>query len=485
MPNPIRGTEIIPQLPQGHATGVAGDKTYLSGRSYNNLKTVSALTALAFEVARRVDGIIKNQPRDGRLVIDEMVTMEKPDYKATLFGDEQAEQPVLWKALELPAVAAAQAPVVEALPALAGLVRLETQVPNQLDLMRSVPIEKLSADLRRLATRIQLVLNADNQATTIALSDINAVISDPQRFLPEEQALFQRTKAEIESLIRREPSAMRAKLIVPEPGDVLRALPHQGQVGFTLCTRTVIHDDTPMSQNGYGQRVASGLPNGAVDRSQHFAVTVPTGCQAIIMNLQGDGEVLLDAGTRELHLEAGTHRVELWKNGQRLESSEVILPPLASMESVNLQTMLGVPMETAGGKALVRVDATVGSNPRQNVLRGEYVLDSQVGARQRHALGDWCTFNAALPTGVYRLPNRNETVHVYSSRLVAVFSGGVEVFLRPGTNDYASHRTGNGTYDRDIYGARGLPNGDPNQAALQIWMSGNHIGQISIADRLA
>ena len=74
--------------------------TYLTARTIDALARVGALDPEMTTVVTRADGIIANQPADGRFSIEELLQLEAPGFIATLYPGERGELPAVWSLLE-------------------------------------------------------------------------------------------------------------------------------------------------------------------------------------------------------------------------------------------------------------------------------------------------------------------------------------------------------------------------------------------------
>ncbi len=447
--------------------------TYFDGRRLDHLEAVGGLSPDARAVADRVDGIIDSLPVDGRDQIDEMLRMEQPSYIATLFPNEKVLLPTLWKSLELDAVTPATAGSYTTLAPLDSLVRLDTTVGG-LDLTQPIDIARLPADVQTIAQRIQLVLNSDSDTTTISLADVRQAIADPGRFTQADQHAFTVIEPALDEILRNEPGTMTARLRVPKPGRRTQAIPHSGQAGFHLATTITIRDSIHLFRGPRQVEMAE------VERQQTIQVAVPAGHQMILLNVDGDGEILLEAGTSDVALEPGKHRVELWQNGQRVESSEVLIPQYTNREAVNIRRYIGVPM-VAGTTRLERVEVVrrnrTGNNGADSI--GEYQPVGSTPSDQVVPIASFNRFRASLPPGVYQIPGSGSKLHVYSESLVsAVDAAGNEWFLYPVHEDRAAYHDGRGVYATQRFAVRS------GHSYITVWEGRNSSHHVRLADRV-
>lgn len=466
----------MPTIVQGNSISspnVDSSKSYVDGRRLDHLEAVGGMAPDARAVADRVDGIIDSLPVDGRDQIDEMLRMEQPSHSATLFPAEQVLFGSLWKSLELEAVTPATAGSYTTPAPLDSLVRLNTSVGG-LDLTQSIDITRLPADVQTVARRIQLVLNSDTDATTISLADVRQAIADPGRFTPADQQGFTVIERALDQILRNQPAGMTAQLRVPKPGRKTQAIPHAGQGGFRLATEVTIRDSIHIF---HGPRQ---VEKAEVERRQTIQVTVPAGHQMILLNLDGDGEVLADAGTSDISLDPGRHRVELWQNSQRIESSEVIIPQYTHRAVHDIRRTIGVPM-IAGTTQLERVEVDNVSRGRGNGTTSvaEYRPVGSAPSAQVKPIADLNNFRTTLPPGVYAIPQSSSKLHVYSDTLVSVLDGAAnEWFLYPVNDDRAAFVDGNGAHAHQRYAAHS------GQGYVTVWEGRNRYQHVRLQDRI-
>lgn len=347
---------------------VQTNRQYVDGRQIENLVKVGALTADEAALLKRVDGVIANRPPDGRPAIDEMVKLEQPDFRDTLFPQEQALQPTLWRKLEWePAAAPAVRPTLVSLQA---QISDQSVAPGTVNRALASPIAALPPDVQLTARRVQLVLNSDTDAATIALVDLDQAMASPERFTPAEVEDFHTIS---EELLKLQPSQPQAVLAVPMPGE--SRIPFvAGGLAFAIKQRTSLSEYRTMEGSGNGFYVQLDA-----FRSSSLEVVVALGDRAILINTETGAEMLLEAGTHKLDDLSGNFRSELWRNGNRVEVADVVLPVLGN-EQVQLWQYADHELR-ANGVALPKrlLDANVGYRSYQNAgyQGGEHVYSAQ------------------------------------------------------------------------------------------------------------
>jgi hypothetical protein len=169
-PTPRKGSTI-------NSPSVDPAKMYWGDRSIQMLAQIGYLSAAEASVASRADGIIANSPPNGRIGVDELAVLESPAHINTLFPDEKAVIPKLWKILVIDDVTS-YTPAAVAVP-----VTVHDTYPHA---PFQMPIASLDASYRQLASRIELTKNSDGDANTISGSDIEGAFGDKGSYLPTE-----------------------------------------------------------------------------------------------------------------------------------------------------------------------------------------------------------------------------------------------------------------------------------------------------------
>lgn len=326
---------------QIQSPNVDPNRTY-ANRNIENLARLGALGVGEGDLLNRVDGVIDNRPVDGKVDIDEMVRMEQGAYQAALFPDEQRVLPGLWRHMQWDPVAPA--------PALPAQVRLQDQIqervglPAGLDFAQNFDINLLSQGVQRSARRVQLVLNGDGNAQTIAIPDVDAAVAAPGRFTAQDVEDFKKIRDELAALVRQAQAQLRAELDVPTPGITRTVLPHAGRTQVRLVADTQLQETRSLTRNQPSNGMQVSLQ---AIRKSGLEVEVPANMQALLIDTRTGTEQLFEPGIAAAQLAEGTYRVELWQNGARVESSEVNVPAVTT-ERVDLTKYLGFDLTTNG-----------------------------------------------------------------------------------------------------------------------------------------
>jgi hypothetical protein len=148
-------------------------KRYWGTRSIERLKRLGYLNAMEASVAARADGILANSPPNASIGVDELAVLESPEHSSSLFPDEKAVIPKLWKILEIndaPDVGSQNASLTPTI--VENLPTAETKIPTT----------------SRTAQRIQLTCDSDADPATLTSADIECAYADRNSYTPTEVA---------------------------------------------------------------------------------------------------------------------------------------------------------------------------------------------------------------------------------------------------------------------------------------------------------
>ncbi len=273
------------------------NKMYWGARTINMLVTVGALTAAEASVAARADGILANTPRNGKVGVDELASLESPDHIDTLFPEEKAVLPKLWKLLEI-----------EAAPShAAGPVSLPMTVHDAYDVAPpfQLPISALGSPYSRIASRIELTQNDDGDPATISAGDVARAYADRGSYLPEEVQTFRTIHVLIGSAAPR----LKDTQFVEVPATTTQTVASFG--GYDLIAENQVQ--------------ISGRFNGNLNSQPVISSVIVTKLQSADAAIRA---VTLDSATGVDALVSGTivsrpMRVEVWKGGVRIAQANV------------------------------------------------------------------------------------------------------------------------------------------------------------------
>ena len=353
-----------------HSPSVDPSKMYWGGRSIDLLQKVGYLTPAEAKLALRADGIIASNPANQRIGVDELATLESPEHIGTLFPEERAIIPKLWKVLAI------EAAVDISPPAPGGVAPLV--VDRYTPRATQLPVTSTSAVA--LARRIQLTHDSDANPETISGIDVERAYANRSSYLPEEAALFSTLVREI-------------------AGGAARLGPETQRLEFPGVNRTVFRDLSPLSLKLVNAPLDKNLKGG----SWPLVPLVPRGTGT--PELEVASFVELDSTDPELKViifdkETGVDllgswgssvtgnlkRVEVWKGGVRvseLDVHSVSTPPQRTRIPFGYSVKVGeksYPMEFNSGAsgAYFNLPQTVS---RPQVPSGSYYFAGRAGER--------------------------------------------------------------------------------------------------------
>lgn len=294
---------------QGSTLGSAYAKpnaTYLTVRTVSLLESVDALDQDVSSLAGRVDGIIANQPADGRVSVQELVKIEQPGFIETLFPAEKAALPRLWELLETTAAAPKNPAGLAALPAVAPQ---DTSTPaGTLTFPTTLAIADLPERLKVAAQRVQLTNDSDNDDATISVADLEAAIATPGPYTPDEVQKFHEI---IELFTAHATSSISSRAKVPAPFAKSKTLSALGSAKLRVDDSLALRETRSLSISYDGAtRVTL---EGVLQRSLHLDAA--PGEQVIAISEESENERLI-AGQVD-GLDAGVTTFEVWAAGKR------------------------------------------------------------------------------------------------------------------------------------------------------------------------
>jgi hypothetical protein len=264
--------------------------------------------------------------------------MEKPAIFATLFPDEQMALPGLWKLLEAPF------PVVNVNGLASDLTITDKRVePSGLVMPASLAISSLPAEYQMLAKRVQLVFNADGNATTIEIADIDGVLVMPQAFTPGE---VEQLKAIRLIFVERATSNCEAKAVVPAPGHT-SATTTFGTMSLELTRDVAIRERRYMNGNSWNAQLTLESDAGA-------KLTTPAPGKIVAVELGTGAEYLIEDGAIGSP-QSTSLIIERYDNGARQEAHNLALPPIDTRHNTQgMQAFVDYTLELANNTALIK-----------------------------------------------------------------------------------------------------------------------------------
>jgi hypothetical protein len=281
--------------------------TYLTVRTVSLLEQVNALSEDVMKLADRVDGIIANQPPDGRVSVQELVKIEQPGFIETLFPAEKAALPKLWALMETSNAAPKNPSAVAALPTIQ--VQDTSKAAGTLSAPTFLAINELPSELQQAANRVQLTKDSDNDDATITVADLNAVIATPGPYTPAEVKQFEEILA---IFTARAKSSIASTATIQAPFAKSSTLSALGTAKLRVEDSFVLRESRRLSMSGSSGSTQVTL-EGFLKRN--LLVETAPGEQVIAIAETSESERLI-AGTLD-GLETGVTTFEVWANGQR------------------------------------------------------------------------------------------------------------------------------------------------------------------------
>lgn len=328
------------------SANVKANATYLTARGIAALEDVGAFDGTVGALAHRVDGIIANQPADGRFSIQEILTIEKPGFVDTLFPEEKAALPKLWALLETTKVA----PGAVTLPALVDLAEADLSIAAGAPIKpATLAISSLPTALQTAAKRLELTRDADGDPTTVSEVDLDLAIATPGPYTPGEVQSFKDIKL---LFVERATTSLSAKVRVTDPGVTKKTLATWG--GASLAFEQSVTYRETRSVTFFDRSNDSHLPV-AIDARlvRQATVTLPPNAKLLVLDETTESEQVTTGGA--LETAGGTATVELWSGGVRQGSYRTTLPALKSInERKDLGAFADYQFLGASGAPLVR-----------------------------------------------------------------------------------------------------------------------------------
>lgn len=401
--------------------------TYLTGRRIDTLTQIGALSGVAADLAARVDGIIANQPADGRFSVKELLQIEKPGFVETLFPEEKAALPRLWEMLE---TVNGTAPNV-ALPATTGLEVVDVSTAAGAPVKpASLDIATLPTELVAPAKRLELTRNSDANATTVTEADLDGAIAQPGPYTPEEVAAFRKIK---DIFLERAGTALHARAKVTDPGTVAKQLASWGPAKL-MFSQSVTYDEY-RSRTFFDRNRSSASLDVRLDAKLTRAVVaeLPANHQLVVIDEASEHEIVSTGGALE-KAEAGNSTVEVWSGGTRLRRFRAKLPAFASAnEQRSLEAYVDYQLVgKTSGQPLVKneVDAKNSYATYQETAYASYRWEA--AAAPRPASFDPSAASATMTPGPVLLPGRYEIpVPSFGNLILDVYPEGVLRVTRP------------------------------------------------------
>ena len=401
-------------------------KTYLTVRRIDSLQAVGALEGVAGTLAARVDGIIANQPADGRFSIQELLQIEKPGFIETLFPEEKVALSKLWQLLETtnanPSVVAGgtQTP----------FAAVDISVGPGLIKPVNIAIPSLPIGLQESARRLELTHDADATPSTVMEADLAAAIATPGPYTLAEIEQFRQVQI---LFLERAGTTLAAKVNVPLPLVSAVTMQTWGSAKLVL-TQSVAYTETRTknARRFSGNRDAAVTVS--VEAHRVYKPEIQLGPNQKLLVIDETTEAERTSDTAPLDFPAGgTVTVEIWSGGVRLGSHRAKLPALPFKdERIDLSSYADYQF-VAGGNALSR-----------NVVSAAVRYDNGFAASSAHFVYEVASTpippgadasaltTLSTPTGNVHAGRYEITVPSVGACQVDLYPEGVVRFSRPG-----------------------------------------------------
>jgi hypothetical protein len=301
------------------------NKSYMIQRNIANLNTVGALDAVEAPLAKRIDGIIANMPADGLLNLAELVRMENPTINASLFPQEKAALPKLWKLVEAPD---SQDAVFGPKDNFGSLD--QSLQPAAAVMPATLAISSLSAELQDPATRLQNLYNSDGNTATVSYADLTSGIANPSPFTQAEVTAF----GTIQAVFRTQAVAQGDARFVLSPGP--GAFTQDATLGPATfhMTGTVKLDET---RQAYYSTMTASL---TATETLASTVVLPASAQVLVLAQDSGAETVFGSGNVPNSVPSGDFVFEVWSGGSRMFVTNANLPVLNSTATIPLNDKL-------------------------------------------------------------------------------------------------------------------------------------------------
>lgn len=463
-----QASEIIERVPGSALLSPNADPSasYLTVRSLRTLETVGALDGARGALARRVDGIIANQPSDGRLSVRELLQIEAPGFVETLRPEERALLPALWKLLETTRDEPTAIPASPDIP-MGGDDAVDVSIlPSGLDVPRVLAVSSLPASLRPAMARLEIARDDDGDDGTVSRADLAAAVASPGPYTPDEIAAF---RAVDTLFLERAVSPCSARAKVPAPIDTRTTL--GAWSGATLTRSQLLRYEEertfPFARNVVHTKLRAvreeGLALGGL----------PSGGRIVLLQEGSEQETVLSNGPLAA-LPEGTSTLEVWVAGARQGSFRVKSPRLVAFQAErNLAHLVDYRLFLDHGEELARYPREESDARLRSELRPGPPSPSGLGAlapKFASPVPDLAPGHYELATGIGTVgvdvyPERVVTVSLPSAaKLRAVAWGFEEAPSYTGTVWYEGKRFV--LFDYDSSGHQAVVGAVTNQDAL-------------------
>lgn len=315
-------------------------RSYFDRRNIETLRRAGALISDEVEVVSRMDGIVRNFPRNGFLDREELVLMESEPYWSSLYPEEQVMFEKFWELLLVPEERLVVEPNITY-----DFEEVRAALPDPVVPPDSDQISALDEDLQASHARLQLQFNSDDDPTTFSIDDLEQGMENPDgRYTTQEIQHFRYGLHHMSELRKQYPSGY-ARLVVPWLGvrehDV-------GAVGdATLRQVATAYIVESVGSAGYGWQ---GYETQLVF-TEYVHVRAPDDACLVI---NGDYDTYIGFG-QEATVEISNAVIEVYRWGERVSASWLEQVPQHTTNDLT-SDLWGYRIEDVEGNELERLE---------------------------------------------------------------------------------------------------------------------------------
>lgn len=263
-----------------HAPGTVPSRHALGNARYGDtpigvLEGRQVLTETELGIARRFGELVRPAVTDGVLKVSTLLQVEKSPLWETLSPGEKLALPRLFKALEAQSTSRTEALKAFTPSPLASLAQVRVTRPAPLDLGQSVPVTDALAPPvadRAVADRVQRVANADGQAGTISLKDLDAVLAGAPGFTADDLERAKAIRGRLDEQLRLKPVLAPAELSFHGLRQEQKTVLNEA-LGITVTTKLDFDSKLQLTRTN---AVSMRLPDGATLRDEQGRVVKST-----------------------------------------------------------------------------------------------------------------------------------------------------------------------------------------------------------------
>ncbi|MFO0740634.1 MAG: hypothetical protein U0270_32355 [Labilithrix sp.] len=339
---------------------------YLKSRRLDSLTRLGALPGDVGRVAARADGTLDPAAADGRLTLDELLALDRPENLMKLIPAERMALPQLWTLFET----TKDAPSEMTVPPIDVILATDVSEPAVEPIEpASIPLSSLKTELQRVAIRLEQAHDSDNNPKTITKEDVAAVLAAPTGFQPWELAQLEA----IQGFFRERAGtklAAKARVTAPaQPPYNIPALLTWGPASIGIA-KTVEYKESRGMDLTTGTLTVKLVGHVA----QNAKITMPSSNQLLIIDDATGDEKFSPSGV--LEIAGGTKTIEVWNGSNRVGSFRSKLPTLAAQDTnLDLSKYADYTFVLEDGKALKHNSLEGMQTPTSFTCSYEYTKD--------------------------------------------------------------------------------------------------------------